>query len=564
MLLGIDVGGTHTDAVLIGPGGVVACAKLRTNHDDLLASIREALAGIVAVAGPGAVTRLNLSTTLSTNAIVEGTADPVGVLVSGGPGIDPEAYRMGRFYHVLPGAIDHRGRETAPIDLDAAREVIAGWQAAGVAVHAAVTKFSTRHPDQELALKALLDGRSDHVSLGHAFSGRLGFGRRIATACLNSAVWRVYNRFCDAVERSVAELGIAPDVINVLKADGGTMPLAVSRSHPVQSILSGPAASVMGIIAVCDITEDSIILDVGGTTTDIAVFAAGAPLIENEGIAIAGRPTLVRALRTRSIGVGGDSAITVSCEAVRVGPRRLGPPMALGGPVPTLVDALNVQNVIAVGDPRASYEGLAAAAATATACHFDPGEVAEAAILNAVNQIREEVAAFVREINDRPVYTIFELLEGRQVRPTRVYVMGGPAMALSALLQDAFSEEVVVPESFAVANAIGAALARPTFSVELFADTAAGRLTIPALGIARPVADNYSPAAAEGEAATRLREYLAAIGAGDNGDAPIETVELSSFPMVEGGELVGHNIRVACQVRPGVPEAWKKAVSQPC
>ena len=561
MLLGIDVGGTHTDAVLIGPEGVVACAKLRTNHDDLLASIREALSGIVAVAGPGAVTRLNLSTTLSTNAIVEGTADPVGVLVSGGPGIDPEAYRMGGHYRVLSGAIDHRGRETAPIDLDAAREAIAAWEADGVRVHAAVTKFSTRHPDQELAIKALLDGRSDHVSLGHAFSGRLGFGRRIATACLNSAVWRVYNRFCDAVERSVAELGIAPDIINVLKADGGTMPLSVSRSHPVQSILSGPAASVMGIIAVCDIAEDSIILDIGGTTTDIAVFAAGAPLIENEGIAIAGRPTLVRALRTRSIGVGGDSAIHVSRQSVRVGPRRLGPPMALGGPVPTLVDALNVQNVIAVGDPRASYEGLAEAAA---ACDFDPEEVAEAAILNAVNQIREEVAAFVREINDRPVYTIFELLEGRQVRPSRVYVMGGPAMALSALLQDAFTEEVVVPESFAVANAVGAALARPTFSVELFADTAAGRLTIPALGIARDVADNFSPAAAEGEAATRLRDYLAGIGAADESDAPIETVELSSFPMVENGTLVGHNIRVACQIRPGVPEAWKKAVSQPC
>ncbi|MHC1791023.1 hydantoinase/oxoprolinase family protein [Solidesulfovibrio sp.] len=559
MLCGIDVGGTHTDAVLIGPGGVVACAKLRTNHDDLLASVREALSSIVAVAGPAAIARLTLSTTLTTNAIIEGTADPVGILVSGGPGIDPEAYRLGGHYHVLAGAIDHRGRQTAAIDLDAARPVIDAWVAAGVRAFAAVTKFSTRCPDQELALRGLLAGRSDWVSLGHEFSGRLGFGRRIATACLNSAVWRVYNRFCDAVEQSVADLGMTAS-INVLKADGGTMPLSVSRSLPVQSILSGPAASVMGIIAVCDIAEDSIILDIGGTTTDIAVFAGGAPLIENEGIAIAGRPTLVRALRTRSIGVGGDSAITVSRQAVEVGPRRLGPPMALGGPVPTLVDALNIQNVIAVGDPRASYQGLLAVAGPNG---FEPEEVAEAAILNAVNQIRSEVAALVREVNDRPVYTIFELLEGRQVRPTRVYVMGGPALALSALLQDAFSEEVVVPESFAVANAIGAALARPTFSVELFADTASGRLTIPSLGVARHVAATYSPAAAEGEAATSLRDYLAAIGT-DAADAPIETVELSSFPMVEGQELVGHNIRVACQVRPGVSAAYKQAVSKSC
>jgi N-methylhydantoinase A/oxoprolinase/acetone carboxylase beta subunit len=560
MLCGIDVGGTHTDAVLIGREGVVACAKLRTDHDNLLETIREALQSIASVCGPGCVSRLNLSTTLSTNAIIEGTADPVGVFVSGGPGIDPEAYRLGEHYYVLPGAIDHRGRETAPLDLDAARAGLAACRRDGVAVHAAVTKFSTREPAQELALRELLRQGSDHVSLGHEFSGRLGFGRRIATAWANSAVWRLYNGFCDAVERSVAELGLAPGIIGVLKADGGTMPLSVSRSAPVQSILSGPAASVMGIIAACDITQDSVILDIGGTTTDMAVFAAGAPLIENEGIAIAGRPTLVRALRTRSIGVGGDSAISVTREAVRVGPRRLGPPMALGGPHPTLVDALNVQNVIALGDVRASYQGLLALSSPAG---FEPEEVAEAAILSAVNHIRSEVASFVHEINDRPVYTIFELLEGRRVTPSRVYVMGGPALALSALLQDAFSEEVVVPESFAVANAIGAALARPTFSVELFADTAAGRLTVPALGVARQISGNYGLAAAEGEAATRLREYLAAIGV-DPAESPVETMELSEFHMVEGQRLVGRNIRVACQVRPGVLPDYKKAVSSSC
>ena len=120
-----------------------------------------------------------------------------------------------------------------------------------------------------------------------------------------------------------------------------------------------------------------------------------------------------------------------------------------------------------------------------------------------------------------------------------------------------------MPESFAVANAIGAALARPTFSVELFADTAAGRLTIPSLGVARAVSGNYSQAAAEGEAGASLRDYLASIGA-DVDDAPIETVELSSFPMVEGQTLVGHNIRVACQVRPGVSAAYKQAVSKSC
>ena len=150
MLCGIDVGGTHTDAVLIGPEGVVACAKLPTNHDDLLASIREALSSIVAVAGPAAIHRLTLSTTLTTNAIIEGTADAVGILVSGGPGIDPEAYRQGGHYHVLAGAIDHRGRETAAVDLDAAKAVVDAWLAEGLRAFAAITKFSTRCPDPPL------------------------------------------------------------------------------------------------------------------------------------------------------------------------------------------------------------------------------------------------------------------------------------------------------------------------------------------------------------------------------------------------------------------------------
>ncbi len=559
MLLGIDVGGTHTDAVLVGRDGIVAMAKIRTNQDNLLDSITDALESIVSVAGPEGVTRLNLSTTLSTNAIVEGATEPVGVFVSAGPGIDPELYRVGDHYFAAPGCIDHRGTETAPLDEAAVARGVESCREAGVGVFAAVSKFSTRNPAHENRIKELVHVRAEYVAMGHEFSGRLGFSRRINTAYYNSAVWRLFNRFADAVQKSVFSLGLRPQ-IGVLKADGGTMPLAASRLSPVQSILSGPAASVMGIIAICDIREDAVILDIGGTTTDMAVFAESSPLIEREGIAISGRPTLVRALRVKSIGVGGDSAISVTPQGVTVGPRRLGPSMAFGGSHPTLVDALNVQNVIAFGNVAASYRGMAA---LAEGTGHDPETLADFAIASAVNRIREEVAGFVREINDRPVYTISEMLEGRRIAPAKVYVMGGPALALSALLQDAFSQEVVVPENFAVANAVGAALARPTFSVELFADTARGGMVVPSLGVCREVSRDYDLARAEAEASELLREHMRASGARDE-EAPVETVESSSFNMVEDATFTGRNIRVVCQVRPGVLPQYREAVTCPC
>jgi len=559
MLLGIDVGGTHTDAVLVGRQGIVAMAKIKTDHDNLLVSIKDALESIVSVAGPEGVTRLNLSTTLSTNAIVEGDTEPVGMFVSAGPGIDPEAYRVGEHYFTAAGCIDHRGEETAALDEAAVARGVDACREAGVSAFAAVSKFSTRNPAHEDRIKELVHPMADYVAMGHDFSGRLGFSRRINTAYFNSAVWRLYNRFADAVQQSVLSMGLRPQ-IGVLKADGGSMPLSMSRMFPIQSILSGPAASVMGIIAICDIREDAVILDIGGTTTDMAVFAGAAPLVEREGIAISGRPTLVRALRVKSIGVGGDSAIHVTPQGVTVGPKRLGPPMAFGGAHPTLVDALNVQNVIAYGNVAASFAGMAA---MAEGTGHDPETLADFAIAAAVNRIREEVAGFVREVNDRPVYTLYEMLEGRKLAPVKVYVMGGPALALSALLQDAFSQEVVVPENFAVANAVGAALARPTFSVELFADTARGCLTAPSVSVCREVDKNYDLAAAEADAKRYLREQLGYLGASE-AEAPIEIVESSSFNMVDDSTFLGRSIRVVCQVRPGVLPQYREAVTCPC
>ena len=284
MYLGLDVGGTHTDIVLLNENGMIASFKTATNHDDLTSSVREALEKIIERIGPderkNEIRSVNLSTTLSTNAIIENRLEETGVIVSAGPGIDPENYRPGNHFFIIDGYLDHRRKSAAALDEKALNAAVQECRGRKLTTFAAVSRFSVRNPEYENQIKAALADFADFVSAGHLISSRLNFPRRISTAYYNSAVWRLYRRFADAIDSELRKVGIkAP--INILKADGGTMPLDLSRDLPVETILSGPAASIMGIAALCDIAEDAIVLDIGGTTTDIAVFASGTPVISS-------------------------------------------------------------------------------------------------------------------------------------------------------------------------------------------------------------------------------------------------------------------------------------------
>ncbi len=547
MYIGLDVGGTHTDAVLLDRGGVLAACKTATDHKNLPECVDRALREVTKNIDIAKITRVNLSTTLSTNAIVENRIEKVGVLVSSGPGINSENFRLGKHFFILDGSIDHRGSVVKDLQEAELAEAVEQCRKKGIKVFAAVTKFSTRNPEQERRMADAASSLSDFTTLGHRLSGQLSFPRRIATAYYNSAVWRIFSGFIGAVETSLRGMGIAAPV-NILKADGGTMPIARAGDYPVESILSGPAASIMGAVSLCNVTEDSIILDIGGTTTDIAIFASGAPLIEREGITLGPDPTLVRALKTRSIGIGGDSVITLQKGAVAVGPERKGPSMADGGKQATLIDALNAKGIITYRDRGRSSEGIAALASKKG---VSPESFASEAIDFALTAIKHEVDMMLGEINERPVYTIHELLEGKKVAPEKIYVMGGPAAAFMELLSGRFSTEVTVPKNFDVANAIGAALARNTFEAELFADTGRGVLRIPNLQVEERIDGKYTLAAAEKDARRHLAGYMKGIGA-DVDEREIDVVESSSFNMVEGWHSTGRDIRVKCQVRPGV------------
>ncbi len=327
MIVGIDVGGTHTDAVLLESLHVRKTAKAVTNQDNLLESLVAVTEEVVRGEDLREIERIVLSTTMSTNAIVQGKTARVGMILAGGPGLPPEMLAIGQDTHCVSGYVNHRGIRVAGTEPREVGRIADLFESRMIEHVGIVGKFSTRNPALETEIGDMLDGRFIHLSFGHRMSGNLNFPRRIATAYLNAAIWETYKAFVTSVMDYAEHMRVAAPLY-ILKADGGTTSISQSLEYPVGSILSGPAASVMGVLSLTDGSEDAVALDIGGTTTDIAIFADGVPLLEPLGVTVGGHKTLIRGLLTRSIGVGGDSSVRYSEGRITVGPERDGPAAA--------------------------------------------------------------------------------------------------------------------------------------------------------------------------------------------------------------------------------------------
>jgi N-methylhydantoinase A/oxoprolinase/acetone carboxylase beta subunit len=546
MILGIDVGGTHTDAVLIDHRRVLKKAKVLTDQQNLVNSLLAVTNELVDDATVGQLERVVLSTTISTNAIVQDKVDRVGILVVSGPGLPPSLFDVHQDTYFLTGYINHRGMEIAAVDRNEAVRMRDRFRAEGIRHAGIVGKFSTRNPKQELELREIVGEGLDHVSMGHRMSGHLNFPRRIATTYLNEAIWGIYQKFVREVLSFVRARGITVPIY-ILKADGGTFDIVQSAEFPVQTILSGPAASVMGILTTTGCATDAIALDIGGTTTDIALFADGVPLFETFGVVIEGHKTLIRGTRTLSIGIGGDSVVRVQQGKIVIGPNREGPAAAFGGPYPTPTDAMISLGMTEIGD-RSKAEASLAPIAEALKCGIT--EAARAIFRETCSQIASHVRAFIEEINNQPVYTIHEMLEGKQLHPRTLYVVGGPAGPLAPELGKLLECEARIPVHSEVANAIGAALARITAEMTLLADTERRTLTIGEEGLQMAIPQHYSIEDVICTGREKLREKVLNMGAAEN-DLEIEVVEAQQFNMVREYYTTGKNIRIKMQIKPG-------------
>ncbi|WP_312560761.1 hydantoinase/oxoprolinase family protein [Anaerospora sp.] len=543
MLLGIDVGGTFTDAVIVFQGKVLAKTKTATTHEDLLQGIFSAIDTVMREA-PGTIERVALSTTVVTNSLVEGKTDPVGLLVIPGPGLNIESLLPAKAV-VLSGYIDHRGREAAKLINEEIAEACKTF--ADKHCFAVSGKFAVRNAAQEMTVSREIIARTgtEHVTVASQIAGSLNFLRRTNSAYFNAAVWRRFSRFAAAVEGALFARGVnAP--VHILKADGGTMPLALAKCQPVEAIFTGPAASVLGIMAIGTAEGETISLDIGGTTTDIALWRGGSPLFAEQGAAVSGYPTAVRAFWLRSVGMGGDSWVRRSSGKLLIGPERVGPAMAAGGTEPTVADALIVAGLVDFGSRAAAYQALEKLALPDQTPEQAAQEILDGAAENICTAVREMLAAH----QARPVYTVTDMVNTKTFTPHAIVGVGGTAEGLAPLVARRMGVACQIPDNGAVANALGAAVARATTDITVRVDTERQVLSVAELGLQEKLPSRGMTIAA----VRQLAEKYLSERSGRFGIIPgeVETIYEEEFNLVRGFQTAGKIITCRKQVKPGV------------
>eukprot|EP01132_Coremiostelium_polycephalum_P008917 gene8917-10931_t len=334
IFLGIDTGGTYTDAVLWSEArGVIAKAKALTTRHDLSVGIAGAVERIVEEASvdPGHIRLVSMSTTLATNALVEGQGGRIALVMVGFSPADLEKADLGSALGsdpvvFLPGGHDVYGRPQ-PFDVSALQEALPRLkeEVTGFAVCA---YFAVRNPEHEIAIRDLVRGTTGlPVTCSHELSAKLNGPRRALTTVLNARLIAMIDRLVAATEGFLDRRGIHAPLM-VVRGDGALVSAAFARHRPIETILSGPAASLVGARHMTGL-DNAIVSDIGGTTTDVAVLDNGRPRLDPNGATVGGFRTMVEAVAMRTFGLGGDSEVSLDDNAmaprIMLGPRRLVP-----------------------------------------------------------------------------------------------------------------------------------------------------------------------------------------------------------------------------------------------
>ena len=565
MLLGLDVGGTFTDAVIIDGHRVVATAKRRTTKDNLMNGIGEALDAVLEGYDASNIEQVTLSTTVVTNTIVEEKEQVVDLYVVTGPGRNvDDIFPVKPIY--LQGYTDHRGIVVEHTPADAVRGIANMVQArSGTDLAAVSAKFGVRNPQEELSITEELKNTYHTISNGSLLSGSLNFPRRTISAYFNSAVTPVFTVFKKNVEDALSARNIlAP--LHILKADGGSLPMEHMVSRPVETAFTGPAATVLGLSALGVIgNKHTVALDIGGTTTDISLWKHGKPLMTKNGVSIREYPSAVRSFAVTSVGIGGESVVRFKNGNLTVGPERVGPSVALGGIEPTLGDALIVLGHANYGDfnlaTRALQDLADAIQATFQSNNVNisnnqltliktASDVARLILQNALETIQRGVDEVITVENKRPIYVVADIVNPDIFVPEHIVVVGGTAPSLGASIGEYMDLPITIPENAAVANAIGAALALSTIELTVHVDTKRRLLVIPELGIKQ---QNCTLKRAE-QVVERAKEALSeeALRLGLDTAQEIEVISIEDFPVVEGWQSMERLITVKVQLAAGV------------
>ena len=450
--LGIDVGGTNTDAVLIDENlNVVADIKYPTSGD-IYEGILGALRSVLEASGidRSQIHQAMLGTTQCTNAIVERkNLAKIGILRIGAPatcGIQPmvdwsdDIRAIAVKSVIIGGGYEYDGKEIAPLDEEAAKAFFAEMAAAGVQSIAISCAFSTVRNEHELRCAALcheIMGDNVHVSISSEI-GSMGLIERENATILNAALWQVAERFTDGFARSLADEGITNADIYLSQNDGTLMTMEYARRYPILTVACGPTNSIRGASYLSRL-KNAIVIDVGGTTTDLGVIQNGFPRESSVAVTIGGVRTNFRMPDVISIGLGGGSIVRRSADGkVTVGPDSVGyeitqKAMVFGGEIMTATDIAVRLGMVELGDISRVAD--------------IPQDLAEAAMV--------EIRAMVEDSIDA-MKVSSEAMD--------VVLVGGGSIILPEILEGAAA--VLKPEHFGCANAIGSAISKVSGTFE--------------------------------------------------------------------------------------------------
>lgn len=317
--LGIDTGGTYTDSVVLDMDTkeIVCRSKALTTRDNLINGIVESLKGLSVRDG---ISLVSLSSTLATNAIVEGKSCRVGLIVLGkkfGHTVKVNSYAY------IDAEIDLKGRVVKslnPKDAEAAIESMRGK----VDVLAVVGYMSVRNPTHENTVRTMAAKMLGiPIVCAHDLTSKLGFEQRANTAIINAGLIPTIIELIGAVTSALNDMGIDAPLM-VVKGDGSVMNSTTAARRPIETILSGPASSLTSAMVHTGV-KDALIVDIGGTTTDLGIIRDGFVRTLDTGALVGGNRTRVRAADVTTYGIGGDSRISVEKGGIVLSPIRIIP-----------------------------------------------------------------------------------------------------------------------------------------------------------------------------------------------------------------------------------------------
>ena len=345
--ISVDIGGTFTDCFFVWDDKHIE-AKALTTHHNLALGIHAAATAVLATQAGGAasISLVGLSTTLATNALTEGRGGRVALISIG---FDPSTLNRGGILPALdggphlttPGGHKADGSEANPLDLAEIASFVAAHDDS-VDAYALIAEFSVRNPSHELAVRDAIQAQSARpVTVSHELSPRLGGPQRAVTTILNARLITLVDELLVAVRSSLDDLGVNAPLV-IVRGDGSVLSDTATTHAPIETILSGPAASVVGAAHLVG-AKTALVADIGGTTSDVAVMREGRPRLNPIGANVGGHLTMVEAVDVTTIGLGGDSSI----KPIMKGPKR---GQLLAGPnrvVPLSLLALDYPELVA-------------------------------------------------------------------------------------------------------------------------------------------------------------------------------------------------------------------------